>query len=327
MNLRELSQLVTLGEGQHLEFKKRVPSPERIAKEVIAFANTGGGRLLLGIDDDGSVVGVKDAAEEEYALQEALSKHSRQFMTSLTFHVSRLAEMGLYVCPPLKRLLVRTIMNLRELSQLVTLGEGQHLEFKKRVPSPERIAKEVIAFANTGGGRLLLGIDDDGSVVGVKDAAEEEYALQEALSKHSRPPVVMKSERIPITKKRNVIVVRVPVSEHKPHYLINGQHGARTAYVRIEDMSVEASREAVRLMRAKQNPKDVFFEFRDKEQILMRYLDHYGRISVAQFASLAGIPSKAASQTLVLLTRAKVLQHHADPREDYFTLDYRFPEK
>ena len=57
-------------------------------------------------------------------------------------------------------------MTFRELSQLVTLGEGQHLEFKKRVPAPERITKEVIAFANTGGGRLLLGIDDDGTVLG-----------------------------------------------------------------------------------------------------------------------------------------------------------------
>ncbi len=218
-------------------------------------------------------------------------------------------------------------MNLRELTQLVTLGEGQHLEFKKRVPSPERIAKEVIAFANTSGGRLLLGIDDDGTVAGVKDAAEEEYALQEALSKHSDPPVDFKSERIQITKKRDVIVVVVPVSKHKPHFLINGENGGRAAYIRIEDMSVEASREAVRLMRAQKTPKDVFFEFRDKEQILMRYLDHYGRISVTQFATLAGIPPKAASQTLVLLTRARVLQHHADPREDYFTLDYSFPRK
>ncbi len=218
-------------------------------------------------------------------------------------------------------------MNLRQLSQLVSLGEGQHLEFKKRVPGSERIAKEVIAFANTGGGRLLLGIDDDGTVVGVKDAAEEEYVFQEALSRHSRPRVAFTSERISITKKRDVIVVVVPVSKQKPHFLIDGQNGARTAYVRIEDMSVEASREAVRLMRAGQNPQDVFFEFRDKEQILLRYLDHYGRISVAQFASLAGIPPRAASQTLVLLTRAKVLQHHSDPREDYFTLDYRFPKK
>ncbi len=218
-------------------------------------------------------------------------------------------------------------MNLRELSQLVTLGEGQHLEFKKRVPGPERIAKEVIAFANTGGGRLLLGIDDDGTVTGVKDAAEEEYALQQALATHSKPAVPIESERIPITKKRDVIVVRVPASDQKPHFLIDPSNGARTAYVRVEDMSVEASREAVRLMRARQKEADVLFEFGEKEHVLMRYLDSYGRISVMQFATLSGIAPKAASHTLVLLAKANILRHHSDPKEDYFTLAYRYPEK
>ena len=218
-------------------------------------------------------------------------------------------------------------MTLRELSQLVTLGEGQHLEFKKRVPAPERITKEVIAFANTGGGRLLLGIDDDGAVVGVKDVAEEEYALQQALTRHSDPPVAFTTERIAITKKRNVIVVYVPISAHKPHFLINHPNGARTAYVRVEDMSVEASPEAVRLMKARQHPEDVLFEFGEKEQTLMRYLDSYGRISVAQFASLVNISLHEASHTLVLLTRANILYLHSDPKEDYFTLAYRFPEK
>lgn len=218
-------------------------------------------------------------------------------------------------------------MTLRELSQLVTLGEGQHLEFKKRVPAPERITKEVIAFANSGGGRLLLGIDDDGTVGGVKDAAEEEYALQEALDRHSDPPVPFTTERLPVTKKRNVIVVHVPISARKPHFLIDHQNGARKAYVRVEDRSVEASPEAVRLMKARQHPVDVLFEFGEKEQTLMRYLDSYGRISVAQFASLATISPQAASQTLVLMARANVLHLHSDPKEDYFTLAYRFPEK
>ena len=210
-------------------------------------------------------------------------------------------------------------MTLRQLSHWIARGEGQHLEFKKRVPAPERIAKEVIAFANTGGGRLLLGIEDDGTVVGVKDAAEEEYAFQEALSRHSDPPVDFESERIQVTKKRDVIVVTVEESSDKPHFLIDPENKTRTAYIRIDDMSVEASREAVRLMRAQKNPKNVLIKLREKEQILLRYLDHYGRISVAQFAKLAGISPKSASQTLVLLTRANILQHHSDLNEDYFT--------
>lgn len=217
-------------------------------------------------------------------------------------------------------------MTLQELTQLVSLGEGRQLEFKRRVPRSQRIAKEVIAMANTDGGRLLLGVDDDGAIVGVRDAEEEEFALKEALTAHCDPQVSFTTERIPITGRRDVIVVSVPSSGSKPHYLRNGSGGShRTAYVRVRDMSVEASKEAIRLMRLKENGEGVLFEFGEKEQMLMRYLDKYGRITVSQFAKLADIPVRRASQTLILLTRADVLRMHLDEPSDYFTLAYELP--
>lgn len=217
-------------------------------------------------------------------------------------------------------------MNLQELTQLVSLGEGRQLEFKRRVPRAERIAKEVIAMANTDGGRLLLGVDDDGSIVGVRDAEEEEFALREALTAHCDPPVTFTTGRIPVTGRRDVIIVGVPSSQQKPHFLLNGGGtGDRIAYVRVRDMSVEASKEAVRLMRVSDGVDSVLFEFGEKEQMLMRYLDKYGRITVAQFAKLANIPARRASQTLVLLTRADVLRLHVSENSDYFTLAYELP--
>lgn len=209
---------------------------------------------------------------------------------------------------------------LQDLNQLVALGEGTYLEFKHRVPRPARIAKEVIAFANTGGGRVLLGVDDNGTIRGVRDATEEEFALRTALDDCCEPPVEMSTERVPVTKKRDVIVVYVPRSLEKPHYLI--ENGSRTAYVRVDEMSIEASREAVRLMRADRQAKDVTFEFGEKEQMLMRYLEAYGRITVLQFATLADISERRASHTLVLLAKANVLQLHVDARQDYFTMAY-----
>ena len=211
-------------------------------------------------------------------------------------------------------------MTLQELSQLVSLGEGLHLEFKRKVPRPERFAKEIIAFANTRGGRVLIGVDDDGRLAGVRDAEEEEYALRQALHGRCDPPVEVTTERVPVSRKRNVILVTVPRSTQKPHFLVNGEGTKPTAYVRVADMSVEASREARRLMREEQRDRDVLFEFGETEQMLLRYLDSYGRITVRQFARLAGIPRRRASQTLVLLTRARVLRLHPDLGDDYFTL-------
>lgn len=210
---------------------------------------------------------------------------------------------------------------LDDVRRLVSLGEGPHIEFKLRIPDGSRVVKEIAAFANTGGGRVLIGVADEGEIVGVRDAEEEEYALAEALRQHADPPIEVSVHRIPVTRRREVLLVEVPVSDRKPHFVTEeGGRERGTAYVRVNDMSVEASREAVRLMRSGDGERDVRFEFGEKEYRLMRYLDEYGRITVEQFARLANVPKSQASQTLVLLTRARILSIHLTSNGDFFTV-------
>lgn len=223
-------------------------------------------------------------------------------------------------------------MTLRELKQLVSLGEGISLEFKRRVPRAERIAKEVVALANTHGGRILLGVDDDGTITGVDDPGEEEFVLRRAIDTHVAPTVEYHTERVMIAPRRDVILVVVPESTRKPHQLVpdgfgddpatDDAAGDGTAYVRVEEMSVEASPESVRMMREASEVHGVTFEFGETESLLMRYLDDYGRITVTQFAKVADIPAERASQTLVSMTKANLLRLHNDRGEDYFTLAY-----
>jgi predicted HTH transcriptional regulator len=209
-----------------------------------------------------------------------------------------------------------------ELSRLVSLGEGSHLEFKLRVPRPQRIAKEIIAFANTRGGQLLLGVDDDGTIAGLRDVGEEEFALRDALSQYCEPPVQVEVERIPIAHRRDVIIVRVAESEAKPHFLIDPEaEDPGTAYIRVDDKSVEASKEALDLLMA-DGEERVVFEFGEKERLLLRYLDQYGRITVSEYATVANLPDELASATLVLLTKAGILDLHAGHHVDYYTIAY-----
>ena len=211
-------------------------------------------------------------------------------------------------------------MTIRQLADAILCGEGQHLEFKMRVPEPTRLAKEVVAFANTTGGRLLLGVEDSGAIKGVKDVAEEEFALEQALQGCCIPVVAISLERIRVSRKRQVIVVTIQESSQKPHFVIDSATGRRTAYVRIDDKSVEASVEAQRLMQLSTSREDVMFAVRKKERQLLQYLERCGKISVKQFAQVAGISRQVASQTLVLLTRANMLEHHSSLEEDYFTV-------
>jgi predicted HTH transcriptional regulator len=223
---------------------------------------------------------------------------------------------------------VRTDMTLRELKQLVTLGEGVSLEFKRRVPRDSRIAKEVIALANTQGGRILVGVDDDGTITGLDDSSEQEFVLRRAIRRCTSPEVEIRTERVVVAPRRDVILVNVPESTQKPHHLIKTRRsgdlsgddlpGDGTAYVRVEDMSVEASGESVELMESANATSGVTFE----ESLLMRYLDDYGRITVQEFAKLADISAEKASATLVSMSKANLLRLHADRKEDYFTLAY-----
>ena len=215
-----------------------------------------------------------------------------------------------------------------DLKRLVALGEGLQIEFKQRVPQPERIAREVIALANTRGGKVLVGVGDDGEIVGVKDPDEEVFALRAALDARGAPPVPLSVEGVRVSRRREVLVVDVPESAAKPHFLVDEPSGdglapadaaRRTAFVRVGSMSVEASREAVRLMRAERNGADVRFRFGDAEQLLMKYLERHERVTVREYARLAALAERDASHTLVLLTRAGILVHHPDAQEDFFT--------
>ena len=113
--------------------------------------------------------------------------------------------------------------------------------------------------------------------------------------------------------------VRVNPSPSRPHYVVDAETRRRTAYLRIEDMSVEASHEARRLMRATGESENVLLKMGRKERILLQHIEAVGRITVQQFVRLARIPRGSASRTLVRMTRARILTHHADVREDYFT--------
>ncbi|HEX9952475.1 MAG TPA: RNA-binding domain-containing protein [Rubricoccaceae bacterium] len=212
-----------------------------------------------------------------------------------------------------------------DLKRLVLLGEGPRLEFKNRVPRPERIAREVIAFANTDGGTVLIGVDDDGTILGLRDAEEELFALSNALRGRVSPEPEVEIEAVRVGARRDVLVVRVPASAHRPHVLVPepgtvGEAARQHAYVRVADQSVEASRESIRVMRAEHRGEAVAFTFGEPERRLLEYLDRHERITVAEYARMAEMPPWRASKTLVALVRAGIVQLHPRPGgDDHFT--------
>ena len=214
-------------------------------------------------------------------------------------------------------------MELRLLKELVKKGEGEHVEFKLKSNHPEKIVREVVAFANTGGGKLLIGIGDDKSIKGLKDVEEDEYALTKAINTYIYPKLNFRSERIAISSDRDVLVMTIPRSIDKPHYVIDAA-GNRQAYIRVEDKSIQASREMKEIMRRGRGERDVRFQYGEKEEKLMKLLDEKESVTVDVFAAFAGISRKIASNTLVVMVLARILEVHPHEILDRFTMSVAY---
>lgn len=214
-------------------------------------------------------------------------------------------------------------MELRLLKELVKKGEGEHLEFKLKSNHPEKIVREVVAFANSGGGKLMVGVGDDKTIKGLKDADEDEYTLTRAIDRYIYPKISYKKERVAITPDRDVLVLTIPRSVDKPHYVVDDT-GARQAYIRVDDKSIQASREMKEIMRRGRDERDISFKYGDKEEKLMKLLDEKESVTVDLFATFAGIPRKIASNTLVVMVLARILDVHPQEMIDKFTMSMAY---
>jgi len=210
-------------------------------------------------------------------------------------------------------------MNVKELKNLVRQGEGVSLEFKLKATHPEKIIREIVAFANSKGGKLLLGVNDDKTIPGLKFVDEEEYILVRAIERNCYPPINYELERIAITDERDVLVFTIPKSKEKPHYVQLENEQNSKAYVRVKDRSVQASREVKQILR-RENEDGIKFTYGEKEKILMIFLAENQKITIEKFAEIARISPRSASHTLVLLVLSNVLKIQPDEVMDWYYL-------
>ncbi len=207
-------------------------------------------------------------------------------------------------------------MNYLDVKNLVQTGEGAYLEFKRTIPSAEKIAREIAAFANTRGGTLVVGVDDDRSLIGVEGYQEEEFLLNQAANKLCRPKVTVTIEIVQFGE-RDLLVVKIPEAKTKPVF-VKTRKGF-SAYIRDKDRSKAASKEYIEVLKKEHSNRGITFEYGPAEQKLFRYLNEYGEITVERFSYLTNVTSQKASGILVNLVSAGVLNLFTKDDVDYFT--------
>lgn len=215
-------------------------------------------------------------------------------------------------------------MNPKELLQFIEGGEGLKVEFKQRFSTHDKIAKELIAFANTSGGTILFGVNDNKTIRGVESEKGVAELIKQTTEKYCEPPLNYKLHFVEIDKKE-VVAVEIKESEYKPHriqdYLPELDINKAAVYVRVNDKSIIASKEMIKILQTKSTGKTLTnYEVGKNEQIVFEYLDSNETISVKELSKLANISYRRSSRTLIKLVRANLLIIHTkDNGESYFS--------
>ena len=135
-----------------------------------------------------------------------------------------------------------------DLLDLLKRPEGKTLEFKRDLSSPDGVLKTIVAFANTSGGTVLVGVEDrTRHVRGVTEPLDLEERLANLISDHIVPRLVPELEIIP-WRRNHVLAIQVYASPVRPHYIRQAglDHGT---YVRVGSTNRRADNELVEELR------------------------------------------------------------------------------
>lgn len=205
-------------------------------------------------------------------------------------------------------------MNIKK---LIFEGEGVTLDFKKTITSCEKIARTMVSFANNKGGKLLIGVLDDGTIKGVKSEDEERYMITRAAHMFIRPALEPIFEEIYVDDKLVLVVDTLP-SELKPHYAL-ADDGKWWAYVRVKDKSVLASKIVLEVLKRSSNDQGVLIEYSDNEKTLLSYLAKTNRITIKECSELLKMGRRRTQRILVDLILSGLIRINTTEKEEYYT--------
>jgi predicted HTH transcriptional regulator len=181
------------------------------------------------------------------------------------------------------------------------IAEGEHIQqdFKYAINDSQKIARSLAAFANTEGGRLLVGVKDNGRIAGVS-TDEEFYMVDAAAKRYCRPPVAFEPHEHQLDGK-TVVEIVVPKSDKRPHKAPS-KDGKYKVYVRVKDQNLLANQILLKVWMRQRKNRGTFFQLQEPEQVLLTWLNNEEPyITHSKFTRIAGISRKKAENILVNL--------------------------
>lgn len=212
-------------------------------------------------------------------------------------------------------------MKQHYIQKLIAQGEHQQLDFKFEIADSKKIAKSFSAFANTDGGKLLIGVKDNGNIAGVR-SEEEFYMAEAAAAMYCSPNVKFDSKEWNVYGKK-VLELTIFKSEVKPHFALN-EEDKWIAYIRVKDQNIAVNRVLLNAWKRKQRPEGTYVNYSEKERLLLEYLEENDQISVSKFKRIAKISQYKAENILVNFLALDIIKIHISEKKVHYSLSDNF---
>ena len=212
-------------------------------------------------------------------------------------------------------------VTINPLFYLIAQGEHQQQDFKYCINDSRKIAKSLVAFANTDGGRLLVGVKDNGKIAGVR-SEEEYYMVEEAAKIYSNPEIKFDVQQWDAEGK-TVLEVNIASSPDRPHYAENDEK-KWIAYIRKNDENIIANKVLLKSWKLKRSKKGLLFTYDTPRKKLVDCLGENKEITLSKFCKIAQISRFAAENILAEFHNMECIAINLDKMPITYSLNAEF---
>ena len=200
--------------------------------------------------------------------------------------------------------LYKAIRSKHYIQNLIEEGEHEHQDFKFQISDARKIARSISAFANNDGGRLLVGVKDNGNISGV-ESDEEIYMIEQAATMYCRPPQQVDFSIYRLEGK-NVLKVDIKPAVVRP---VQAQDDDRKwrAYYRVADENILAHPLHVKLWKCSTADDGAQFSYSEVSRRLVDYVEKAGSVTVAECMKQMHISRSVAEELIIALCRIGTL--------------------
>lgn len=207
------------------------------------------------------------------------------------------------------------------IQDLISQGEHQKLDFKFEISDARKIARTFVAFANSEGGKLLIGVKDNREIAGIR-SEEEKFMAEEAVNKFSRPLINYTSKEWTINRKV-ILEINIPPGENGPYYA-KSTEDRWMIYIRVKDQNILANKILAKALRQKSSDTGTYINYSDNERLLLEFLEKNEHVTFTGFRKMAKISPYQAERILINFLALDIIQTTVVDNQFIYMLSEKF---